>query len=141
MKAMKAGESSQKIEAIRKLFVWYRTYGYYLGLIKKDPHIFGQYAGGGNYSSYSGPPRLSLNYGTNPERDAKTREFVLGVSEMLTGILCVWLAPIQYKAIGPWIFYSGYNRALEAGNALWVQKDISMLEFQKTGEVLKAAAM
>jgi len=140
MNAINAGESPNKIEAIRKLFVWYRTYGYYLRIIKKDPKIFGQYTGSGNYSSLY-TPRVSLNYGTDPERDGKAREFILGVSEILTGMFCIWVAPPPYKAIGPWIIYSGFDRAFNAANAAWVQKDISILELQKTGEQLKSAGM
>ena len=42
------------------------------------------------------------------------REFIAGVVEMLSGVLCMWLAPIPYKPLGPWLVYSGFDRAFDA---------------------------
>jgi len=142
MKALNGGEALHKIEAIRKLFTWYRTFGYFLGLIKKDPQIFGQYLGNGKYSSLTYRPRVSRQYGINPEHDAKSRDFILGVTEILSGILCFYFIPPPYKVpLGAYLVDKGYSRAWEASNALWLQKDISMLELQKAGEALKSASM
>jgi len=141
MKAMKAGEFPNKIEAIRHLFVWYRTYGYFLGLMTKDPLICGQYAGGGKYSCNYGPPRTTLNYGTNPEREGKVRDYLFGVTEMLSGVLCIWLGPLPYKAVGVGMVIDGGQRVWDAGNSLWIERDISLLELNKRIEELKAAAM
>jgi hypothetical protein len=141
MKAIKAGEFPHKIDAIRNLFVWYRTYGYFLGLIKKDPKIFGQYIGNGRYSSLPRPRKVTLNYGTDPEHDAKARNFVLGVGEILSGLICFWVVPSPYKIpAGVYLVDKGFDRAWEAANDLWLQKDISLLELQKTGGMLKTAS-
>lgn len=140
--AKKAGEPVAKLEAIRQLFVWYRTYGYYLGLMRKDPKIFGQYIGSGRYSTETYfPRRIMHSYGKNPEKDAKSRDFVLGVSEILSGILCFWLVPPPYKIpLGAYLVEQGFNRAWDASNALMLQRDISIMELQKTGNNLKTVA-
>lgn len=142
MKAMKAGETPQKIEAIRKLFVWYRTYGYFLGIIKNDPNIIGQYIGNGRYSTYNGPPIQFqyLGYGRNPEKDARVREYLFGVVQILSGMLCIWLGPPPVKAVGAYLVTEGVDRAWDTLNSAWLQKDIALIEYQKTGQNLKTAA-
>lgn len=138
MKALNAGEVPKKIEAIRQLFVWYRTYGNYLGLMKKNPQIVGQYIGGGKYSGSSRSLR-EFSYGKSPERDAHIRDYLLGVSEILAGLLCCRIGgPVA--AIGITLIFDGFNTARQAGNALLIEKEIAMRELQKAENAVKTAA-
>jgi hypothetical protein len=136
-KAINSGEMSHKLEAIRKLFTWYRTYGHFLGLMKKDPQIVGQYLGNGKYSSRSDYSKRSLQR-QKSEQDGRRRDYLIGVSEILSGLLCIWLAPGPYKAVGSTLIIEGANRAWDAANASWVQKDISMQELQRIRTEIKA---
>lgn len=139
MKAMKAGEISTKIEAIRKLFVWYRTYGFYLGLIKKDPEIFGQYIGGGQYSNTAKYPRSykSRTFSSNAEKRA---EYLFGTAEVLSGILCFAVGPpIPSKyVLGVSLVAKGVERIWDVVRPSLFQ-DIPAQEFTKVSESLKAA--
>ncbi|HSX11432.1 MAG TPA: hypothetical protein VLF94_06950, partial [Chlamydiales bacterium] len=138
-KAINAGESPRKIEAIRQLFTWYRTYGYYLGLMKKDPQILGQYIGNGKYSTSSRSFR-EFSYGKSPERDANIRDYLYGVTEVLSGMLCCWLMGPKGYVIGGSLILDGLNTARQASNALWIEKEIAMREFKRAENNIKVAS-
>jgi hypothetical protein len=140
--AKKAGETAAKIEAIRQFFVWYRTYGYYLRLMTKDPKIFGQYIGGGEYSTNTYFPRRCLHaYGSSADRDANIREYLFGTAEVLSGVLCIWFLPTPNKyVLGGSMAFDGCKRIWNVANASWIQKDISISELQRTTERLKVVA-
>jgi hypothetical protein len=134
--AIESKESQKNIKVLKDYFAWYRTYGYYLGIIKKDPNIIGQYLGNGNYSNYFAKSFNSLpykyEYGKNPETDAQIREFILGVGEVVSGMFCCWLLPSPpAKRVGAGLVVDGLNRVWDSGNFLLKQKDIAVIEFEK----------
>jgi hypothetical protein len=144
--AKNSGESSVKIEAIRRLFVWYRTFGHYLGLMTKDPKIFGQYLGGGKFSTDKYRPKhylmpLAIFPGDTKEEKERIIEYLFGTAQILSGILCVWLLPPcpGSYALGLGLALKGLTRIYDVTKPLYFQNDISLLELNKVGESIKSA--
>lgn len=133
-KAKKVGFSSKKLESLKNLFVWYRTYGYFLGIIARPTGIIGEYRG-------SLTRNCSFTYGETPEKNAKIRDFLFGVSELIAGTACVYFLPtFETKlAFGTPLIYSGTNRIWTSLNEIWLQNDISMAELKKVTNDLKKA--
>ncbi len=141
-KAIKAQESSNKMDAIRQLFTWYRTYGNYLRLMTKDPHIIGEYLGNNQYSQYkhsSCRKHWSSDY-QNPQQTARIRSYLYGVTELLGGILCIWLGPGSIKAVGGGLIYSGFDRIFDVLNESKLQNDIAIQELMKARKSAESAA-
>jgi hypothetical protein len=136
--AIEAGELPHKIEVIRKLFVWYRTFGFYLGLIKKDPKIIGQYLGGGKYSTYSRDSHSYLHSNSYQQKELVT-EYLFGTAQILSGILCVWLLPPcpAKWTLGASLAFKGFERIYDVTKPLLFQQDISIAELQRVGEAIK----
>lgn len=111
--------------------------------MKKDPKIFGQYVGGGRYSTETYFPRRTANSSTsNVNKDTNIREYLFGTAEILSGILCVWLLPTPGKyVLGAKMAYDGSMRIYNVvTNIKSLQQDISITELYKTTEKLKVAA-
>ena len=127
-KAQKAGENPHKVNLLRQYFVWYRTYGYFLGLISQPTGIIGEYKG---YSRGS-LEAVSWNR-SSPERNAKIRDFLFGISEVITGTVCVYFLPSWEAklAFGAPLIYSGVERVWESANSLWLQNDIALQELKR----------
>lgn len=133
-KAIKAGESVKKLEAIRQLFVWYRTYGYYLGLMTKNPNIVGQYSGRTALNSLNAHQR-------DPELNGKRREYLFGVAEIMSGVLCFWyMPPTQKLTLGAPLVFDGGKRIFNAANYALIQKEKAILELEKRINQLNSVA-
>ncbi len=110
-KASEKGEDPRKLQLIRQLFVWYRTYGRYLGLMEPPVHdydkIHGEFRGRSNSLKL-----LSYSQGL-AQRDKRKREYLFAVSEIITGFLGVWLVPI------PVVKGAGYSAMADGGLRIW----------------------
>jgi hypothetical protein len=143
-KAVEAGEPIKKLQALRHFLVWYRTYGYYLGLIKKDPKIYGHYIGNGQYS----PPYISkrsLNSGStfskmDPERDARIRDVLFGTSEIISGLICFYIGPPPLKYASPFMVLEGSTRIWDALNSIWLLDATTKGQFELVKKELKEAS-
>jgi hypothetical protein len=141
MKAINAGETAHKIEAIRKLFVWYRTYGYYSGFIKQDPQIVGQYLGGSKYSTYD-YRRAHLNSNSHRTKEQKEviTEYLFGTAQIISALLCVWYLPTPNKyVLGISLATQGVTRIYDVTKPFFFQDKLPFTELEKAGEVIKAA--
>lgn len=141
-KAEKVGESAKKLSAIRRMFVWYRTYGHHLKLM--DPPatdwdiIYGEY-GGRPLPKFSGHRWINANY-SKPEQDYRKREYLVAVTEVLSGILGVWIIPSpNAKRVSGMVAFDGFKRMWNIYQNAQLEQDISLYELQKISDAAKEA--
>lgn len=125
--AKKAGENILNLIAIEKLFVWYRMYGSSLRLFYIKPtgydHIQGEYPSRrsnsfGNYES---------EWGNNPEQARLIREFMLGVGEVVAGVLCATVTGGTFGYFAAGVALDGGYRIFTSLNSLWAQHQAALI--------------
>jgi hypothetical protein len=138
--ALQSGESIHKVQTIEKLFYWYRHYGSSLGLMARPSQVTDEYRGG--YScveqnarvfqctSHQIPDYYS-EWGKDPEQAKMIRDFMFGVGEVISGVLCISIGTIGVKAVGGQLVYDGCSRMWSAGNSAWAYHQEAILELQK----------
>lgn len=130
--ACQAGEAPKKLEPIRQLFFWYRAHGYRLGLTAPPAHDYDRiYGADCKYQSYKTVNSISS---TRDEviRDARRREYLMGVSEIISGLLGVWLIPsATAKRIAGTVAIGGVRRLWNIYQDVQTERDLALLELRK----------
>jgi hypothetical protein len=134
--AKKAGESIYRLMILEQLFVWYRTYGSYLRLFAKNPEGYDRIVG-----EYKRPFSTSYPYksewGKTPEQAAIVREFMLGVAETISGVLCVSVGAGTTAHVGIGLFIDGSRRIFTTLNALYASQERAIIELKMWEENAK----
>ena len=143
--AQKAGESTQKLRLLNELFVWYRKYGYSLGVMSTPSGCSDE------YQSEDQPRRVSAfhlpslfvplaripdyhsEFGNTPEQAAQVREFLFAIGETVSGIFCITLSGGIIYGTGFTLVIDGAKRMFFILSNMWTQHERSLLELKKMG--------
>ena len=124
--AQEAGESLKKLNAINGLFIWYRRYGSSVGLISGPSNISNEYRTSMHIRS---PFSYNSEFGNDPEQAARIRDFLFGVGETISGILCVRIAPPPVNVtLGLPLLSDGIFRMWNSLNYAWAHYEMSLQE-------------
>jgi hypothetical protein len=127
--AKKAGENVLNLIAIEKLFVWYRMYGNSMKLFYKKP--IGDDRINGEYKSYSQLPlygKYQSEWGNDPEQARLIREFMCGVGEVISGVLCaVVTGPTPFGYFAGGVALDGGYRIFNSLNSLWAHHQAALI--------------
>ncbi len=140
--AQKAGESSQKIQIMNDLFVWYRKYGYSLRIMscssgcsgEFDPYFPSAFI---RYPPLARIPDYHSEWGNTPEQAALIREFMLGVGETISGIFCVTVSSGLGAGVGITLTLDGMRRMFVTLNDAWLSHEKALLELKQWEEKTK----
>ncbi len=145
--AQKAGESRHNLQVMKDLFVWYRTYGYAMGVMSKESSCTEEYRPT-HKMALSVLPKIRLaqfpdyhsEWGNTPEQAAKIREFMLGVGETISGIFCVTVSCGWGALIGGTLLLDGPRRMVISMNDAWCDYERSCIEFKQWQDRVAAQA-
>ena len=136
--AQKAGESSRNIQLMSDLFVWYRTYGYTMGVMSKESGCVEECR---SFHKMAIPlfPKILLaqipdyysEWGNTPEQAANIREFMLGIGETISGIFCITVSGGLGAAVGVTLLIDGPRRMFVSMNDAWCDHERSCIEFRQ----------
>lgn len=137
--AEKEGESNKKLSAIRQMFVWYRMYGHHLDIMAPPATdwdiIYGEYGGHPLTRKITHSRGLAM-----PEKDYRRREYLMGLSEILSGLLGVWVIPSpNAKRVSALIAFDGVKRWWGLYQDARYERDVSALELQKISDAVQEA--
>lgn len=126
--AKKAGENPLKLIAVEQLFYWYRKYGSALNLFYQKPtgrdqiiDEFKSYAY--HYKDNHSYSKYKSEWGKTPEQAAKTRNFMFGVAEFISGVFIVPVHPVLGPSIAVALWADGVNRMFTSLNDLWAEHE------------------
>jgi len=104
------GEPECKINAVKDLWQWYRTYGYNSGFMLNPVQCPGEYISNKRYIQTKP---------LDPKQQRTMREFLLGVGSMVSGIFCVAVnAPLLSGKVGWGLITFGAERMWESINEM-----------------------
>jgi len=111
--ALKSGESAAKLQFLESTFRWYRMYGYNCGVLPESSRCTDEYV------SDAGAPRVT-RYGTNfdPKQERFMRDFLFGVGELISGVLCISIGTPLSIRFGPTLIVSGSKHMWDAVNGM-----------------------
>lgn len=126
--AKKAGENILNLIAIEKLFVWYRMYGSSLKLFYRNPagddRINGEYKPRSKFNTLG---NYESEWGNDPEQARLIREFMFGVGEVISGVLCATVTGGSFGYFAGAIAIDGGYRMFSSLNTLWTQHQTALL--------------
>lgn len=134
--AQKAGEDQKKLDAINSLFLWYRKYGWGLGLMTKPCNCAGESTRLNHYQfsdsqiNYDSSPEYLSEWGKSPQQAKNIRSFMFGVAEITAGIFALSIGtPLGYTIAGATLA-TGINRCYDSFNEAYAEYEERMLEFK-----------
>lgn len=140
-RALKEGESAKKLEPIRQMFFWYRTYGHYLGIMAPAANGYDKIHGEYEKRSHSSHSSLSNYPLRSPDLEARRREYLLGVTEIISGLMGIWLIP------SPTAKRASFSVAFDGGRRIWkiyqdftIEQNIALLELKRITDSVEKAA-
>lgn len=143
--AQKAGESRYKIQLMNDLFVWYRTYGYAMGVMSKESGCAEEYRSSQKMAISLFPktplariPDYYSEWGNTPEQAALIREFMLGVGETIAGVFCVSVSGGLGTLVGGTLIVDGPRRMFVSLNNGWSDYERSCIEFKQLQEKISS---
>lgn len=124
--ALQAGESTEKLEAINQLFLWYRHYGSFLHLMATPSGISDEYCSY-SYAPLARIPNYESEWGNNPTQAARMRDLMFGFGEVISGVFCVIVGspPIKFS-VGLPMFIDGSCRIWSTLNMAWAEYELSL---------------
>jgi hypothetical protein len=133
--AEKSGEDQRKLNFLRQLFVWYRTFGHASFLFAQEPIGYDQIVGEykrpyANYNQH-GIGYNGSEWGNNPEQAALVREFMMGVAETIGSIFGLAATSGLSFTLSVGFVIDGVTRMSSTLIRLWSQHESAMLEWKK----------
>lgn len=137
--AIKAGESPKKLVSIQQLFFWYRMYGNYLGLMAPASNDYDRIQGAYTGCRYSHTPTFDSSAHT-ARLEARRREYLLGVAELISGVLGVGLLPPMGKRIAGTIAIDGAKRIWNIYQEVKIERSIALSELKRITDTMERVA-
>jgi hypothetical protein len=132
--ALANGESPAKVRLIEDLFGWYRKHGYSLKLMPKPSGCTDESRSCFSLSSpqiLATVPDYKSEWGNDPVQAGRVRDFMFGVGEVISGVLCISIGSFTVKAGGLTMLTDGLLRMWNSGNQAWTEHEMARIEFKK----------
>lgn len=141
--AQQNGESQKRLNTIHSLFLWYRKYGWTLGLSTQPANCAGEFGSSlsldsvpFNVNNTTETAPFNSNYylsewGRNPTQSKHLRNFIFGVAEITVGVFAVTLSTPLGNVIAGVTLYNGFTRCWDSLNNAWEDYELQLLEFKK----------
>lgn len=137
--AIECGEDRKKLFSIQSLFIWYRKYGYSLGIMIKPSGCTGEVLDNVSRkkhanSNLSKANRYESEWGNDPIQAAKIRDLVFGFGEVISAAFMLYVGSPPIKAVGVTAAADGFTRIWNACNGLYTDRECAALQRLKEVE-------
>jgi hypothetical protein len=130
----KLGEPKHRLAATRNLWLWYRKYGYSIGLLENPVQSPDEYLP--QKKSY----RFAKDYkDMNTHEQRWTRDFLTGVGMTISGIFCITVHPPVLGKFGVALVMTGGGYMYNAVNNMWVDSQEKNARLRELTELQKRA--
>ena len=132
--ALSLGENRERLFLIQELFVWYRQFGYSLGIMSEPAKCTGEEPRCASRSMRSrGWNRSEDNtrrseWGNDPIQGGKIRDAMLGFGELISAVLMITIGTPPVKIFGATVAWDGFGRIWNACNGLYVDYECAALQ-------------
>jgi hypothetical protein len=130
--AINLGEDRKKLFSLNELFIWYRKYGYSLGITIQPSNCTGEIKERTKSSRAIGILGTNKGYqsewGKDPIQAGKIRDVVFGFGEIISSVLMITIGTPPVKAFGLTVGWDGFNRIWSACNGLYVDQECDALK-------------
>lgn len=130
--ALSSGEDKRRMFVIQELFIWYRKYGYSLGIMSVPSNCSGEVFKAGRNADQNGNNQYSSQpyqseWGKDPIQSGKIRDAMVGFSEIISAALMFAVGTPQMKAFAFPVGWDGFTRIWGACNSLYVDYECQAL--------------
>ncbi len=139
-RALALGENRERLFLLKELFIWYRKFGYSLGIMSEPAKCTGE-----ELKSFRNSMRLNLHnsstnsyqseWGKNPIQSGKVRDAMLGFGELISAALLITVGSPPVKVFGATVAWDGFTRIWNACNGLYVDYECVALQRLKALEI------